>query len=230
MKVLFDHTIIQDSIRGDHEFQCESHQPGRNNYAKFVDKMRPRRNDWTQNEIDCLPAIAKFAHEGIIKAFRTGELMAEDRVGKFPSSYIDLFAGVKFEKALAPLERSKWGLSIEQYHDKEQVITYCLSFFLTPSQERIERFISEMRANPRFSLSTFEEKCLRRAQVFKDMCYGIDKKHYPDALHLWTAEENNLDVFLTIEKRFRNVMHRQKIKLNCRIMFPSELVFSLTGR
>jgi predicted nucleic acid-binding protein len=80
-----------------------------------------------------------------------------------------------------------------------------------------------MKSNP-LGLSTFEEKCLRRAHVFKAICQGIDRAHYPDALHLWTAEENNLDVFLTTDRRFRNVIDRQNIELHCHIMFPNELI------
>lgn len=88
----------------------------------------------------------------------------------------------------------------------------------------IEKYISDMRKNPVRSLSVFEEKCLRNLTIFREICHGIDEKHYPDVLHFWTAEENGMDVFLTMDRKFRNVMARQKVKLNCRIMFPSELI------
>jgi hypothetical protein len=224
LKVLFDHTIVRFGKMGEYRLEYESKQPGRNYLAEIVYRKQSERNDWLQKEIDCLPVIANFAQEGRIKALSSEELKAENRVPKFPSSEYNVFTDVKFEKALAPLARSKWGLSKEQYLDKEDIIKYCLSFFLSPSSERIEQFISGMRTNSRFSLSAFEEKCLRRTYVFKAICHGIDRMHYPDALHLWTAEENGLDVFLTMDRKFRNVLDRQNINLNCCLMFPSELV------
>jgi hypothetical protein len=223
VKVLFDHTIIQFGKIGEYGLEHEPKQPRQNYLATIVYRKQRERNDWLQKEIDCLPTIANFARQGRIKAFTTLELMAEDRVAEFPCSDNNVFADIEFEKALSPFERSKWGLSIDQYLDKDQVIKYCECFFLTPTPERIDRFISGMKSNP-LGLSTFEEKCLRRAHVFKAICRSIDRTHYPDALHLWTAEENNLDVFLTTDRRFRNVIDRQNIELHCHIMFPNELI------
>lgn len=104
------------------------------------------------------------------------------------------------------------------------MIAYCKCFLLTPSKNRTEKFITGMKKNPRFSLSPFEEKCLRNADVFKKICRGISENHYPDALHLWTAEENGLDAFLTTDRKFRNVMAHQKIDLHCQVVLPSDVL------
>ena len=159
-------------------------------------------------------------------AFTTSELYAEGfPVQKYPSpQYIDIFEGCLFETLPPPLDRSKWGVGLDQLCSKEDVIAYCECFFLTSSPERADEFIAGMRHNPRLNLSRFEEKCLRRSHVFKAICKGIDQKHYPDALHLWTAEENSADVFLTHDKKFRNVIARQNVDLHCKVLFPSEFL------
>ncbi|HZK14733.1 MAG TPA: hypothetical protein VFC55_09440, partial [Desulfobaccales bacterium] len=43
---------------------------------------------------------------------------------------------------------------------------------------------------------------------FKELCCALDEKHYPDAFHLWTAEVNGLDFFLTADRKFINVMSK----------------------
>lgn len=121
------------------------------------------------------------------------------------------------------LDRSKWGLNIQQALDKQAIIDYCKCFFLSPDFTRIERFIEGMRRNQRYDLTESEEKCLRRTHVLRS---GI--AHYPDALHLWTAEENGLDVFLTHDRRFKNVIEsKRNLKRHCRVMLSTQLVGKL---
>ena len=227
-KVLIDHSVRQDAITGEHGFEFEQAQISgiKYRYLQSVTRKRPPRRDWKQGEIEVLPRVAALIRNGQIQAFTTGELYAEGfRAQKFPSpQYIDIFEGCTFDTLSPPLDRSKWGLGLDQFCSKEDVINYCECIFLTPSSERVEDFIAGMRENPRFDLSRFEEKCLKRSHVFRAICRGIDRTHYPDALHLWTAEENRVDVFLTHDKKFRNVIARQKIDLICKVLFPSEFL------
>jgi hypothetical protein len=97
-----------------------------------------------------------------MEACTTHELYVESfRVAKFPSPrYTDIFEACDFNPLPAPFERSKWGLDLEHACSKEDVIFYCEAFFLTASPGRTERFSAGMRANPSFSRSSFEERCL----------------------------------------------------------------------
>ncbi|WP_299618278.1 hypothetical protein [Pelagibius sp.] len=224
---MFDHSVRSDAIRAEHGVVKEVGELWGKpyTYLRHHTQVRPPRNDWRQDEIDSLQFIANLIRNGSVFPFTTAEMEAEAfRVLKCPSlGHEDIFAEFRFEYLEPPIDRSKWGLSIEQHLSKEDVIAYCECFFLSPSADRTEAFIDGMRSNPCFSLTGFEERCLRRLDVFKRICRGIDRTHYPDALHLWTAEENSVDVFLTMDKRFRNVIQRQKADLHCRILFPSEL-------
>ena len=226
MKVLLDHSVRQHAIRGEHGFVVTENPSGGQRYLQQQTRRKPRRPDWLQPEIEALPEVAERIRDGRFLAFTTNELYAEAfRAAKFPTpAYIDTFEGCSIVHLPAPFERSKFGLGGEQFMDKDDVVAYCKSFFLTPSPDRIEKFIEGMRSNPRYSLSPYEERCLRNAHIFKSLCRGIDESHYPDALHLWTAEENSLDVFLTLDRKFRNVVERQDANLKCRVLYPSEIL------
>ena len=222
IKILLDHSVRQRAVFGEHGFAVVEDQFAGKTYRYLQPQTRhtPPRTDWLQQEIDKLPGIAERIRDGILHAFTTNELYAEAfRADKFPPpAYIDVFEGCPIGHLPAPLERSKFGLGGEQFMSKDDVIAYCKSSFLTPSPERIERFIEGMKHNPRHRLSPFEERCLRKTPVFQKLCRGIDETHYPDALHLWTAEENGLDAFLTLDKKFRNVVERQDVNFTCRVL------------
>lgn len=228
MRVLLDHSVRQHAITGEQGFvSVEGTLAGqRYRYLKPQTQYRPQRTDWLQREIEKLPKVAELIRDGRLQAFTTNELYAEAfRAARYPSPvYIDIFEGCSIARIPAPFERSKFGLGGDQFLSKDDVINYCKSFFLTPTQKRVEQFIDGLKRNPRFNLSPFEERCLRNAFAFKGLCRGIDETHYPDALHLWTAEENGLDAFLTLDRKFKNVMERQHINFKCRILYPSELL------
>ncbi|MFO1113259.1 MAG: hypothetical protein U1E33_08685 [Rhodospirillales bacterium] len=230
-KVFFDHSVRQDAVVAedgyvfaDGKILGHCYQ-----YLKPHRADRPLRSDWKQQEISALTNIARLIYEEHIIAYSSVELENEgfqvETIGGH--SPVDIFHGCIFREAAAPLERSKWGLPLDTVMSKQAVIDYCKCFFLSPNPSRIEQFIDGMRRNSRYSLTEYEEKCLRNAHVFKDICHGISENHYPDALHLWTAEENSLDVFLTHDKKFKNVVERQKVKLHCRVMFPTQLLNEL---
>jgi hypothetical protein len=233
MKVLIDHSVRQHGIVAHRGFERrEGEVLGQTfQYLKLSEKPRPPRLDWMQAEIDVIPELVDLVGQGQIEAFTTNELEAEwFRAAKFPESYDTLFSGCEFGQLPAPLERSKWGLSAEQFVSKDDVISFCKNMLLTPSRDRIERFIEGMEQNSRFRLTEFETRCLRNVELFRAICYGIDEKHFPDALHLWTAEENEMDVFLTLDKKFRNLIEHRKVELRCKVMFPSEVLAAFTAQ
>ena len=186
---------------------------------------RPKR-DWRQFEIEFLPNIANLIKEGLIQPFTTLELAAEATENLQSASNVngDEFANIEFGRLTPTLNRTKLGVTGDQLASRENMIAFCESFFLTSSLKRTQDLITMMRENPRFELSDFEEACLRRSNLFRAICKGISEYHYPDALHLWTAEENGVEVFLTMDAKFRNAMDRQNVHLKCKILFPSDIV------
>lgn len=217
-KVLFDHSIRQHALRGEYHIN-----------GSF--KPYPPKGGWIQHEIDYLEKIADFCRQGTITPYVSQELLAEDRVQKYPSRlYHNVFRGVHFQKAKCAFVRSRYGITLERYRSKEDVIRHCKIYFLDTTRERQERFIEKMHDNPQFSLSDVEERSIRSTHVFQEICHGISETHYPDALHLFTAEMNDIDVFLTLDNKFKNVIDRQQISLSCRTLLPSMLVSEISSR
>lgn len=192
-----------------------------------------------------LQSLATLCRKGMVEPYYTEESEVEeirDRYWPRPYGHVDLFENVKFELAVPPFRRSKWGLDgeeqfgpfpvVDSHGRKEKlpkrernkyVIEFC-QILLGLSAERVESFIAGMRKNPVYHLSAFEEKSLRNIQTFRTICRHVDSVHFPDAFHLWTAEENELDVFLTFDTTFRNATKRNVDGLRCEIYTPQEFV------
>jgi hypothetical protein len=67
---------------------------------------------------------------------------------------------------------------------------------------------------------------------FRELDLATGGHHSADCYHLWTAELNELDVFLTSDKKFRHAVDGQRnTSSTVEIMFPEELcsLFSATG-
>ena len=231
LRVLIDRSVRHRAVRGEQGFVEKTAvlDGNRYSYLSVSTSIVPARKDWLQREIECLPRIALLVAQGKVSPCSTSELDAEEsRILKFPANpTIDLFSDFEFERLSPPLERSKWSISRDEYVSKEHVISYCERYLLTLSEERIEALIHSMQDNPGVRLTEFEMKSLRNTSRFKEICRGIHRNHYPDALHLWTAEENSVERFLTLDKTFRNVMEKQDVDLRCKIVFPSELAFEV---
>jgi hypothetical protein len=60
---------------------------------------------------------------------------------------------------------------------------------------------------------------------FLQISKAVEEAHIDDAFHLWSAEEASLDVFLTLDKRFRNVVYNKRkiIGSPVLVMTPKEL-------
>lgn len=105
IKVLFDRTVRVDAIIAWRDFvYTDAEVMSRRQYLKQHTENRRRRNDWKQQEIEALPQIARFIHEGRIIAYSSPELdveafRVEELGGPVPE---DIFEGCEFHSAKAP--------------------------------------------------------------------------------------------------------------------------------
>ena len=115
--------------------------------------------------------------------------------------------------------RFRGNVDFGYYLKREEVIDFC-EFLL-----RVDPLI--LRQAPEFwgTLPGFEQENLVQLKRFKSLCRHLAKKHYPDALHLWTAEQNELDYFLMLDKRFPNALRgKYDLDFRCRPVPPEELL------
>jgi len=178
---------------------------------------------WKRNQIECLPTIDRIAREGKIELFSYSELFHEawKRPGSFPSNPLGfLFSDDTFKHVDAAVERSFFfqpGAS--EYNSENQMINFC-KWLLDPKAEDLADRLSAQDRYPAFLLNN-----LRGVQRFRDLCRGLAEKQYPDAFHLWTAEVNEIDYFLTADGKFiRAMTETKRLNLPCMPLSPSNLL------
>jgi hypothetical protein len=174
---------------------------------------------WKEQQIEALPTIARLACEGIVKLFEYDELEFETLKGTILGGVVThLLAEVPTFRAKSPIERSHFQqMDVQQYVHKSTFVKFC-RWLLSLNTVQIKKR-TDLRAS--FPHPDSIER-------FKEICSNLPEKHYPDAFHLWTAETNGLDYFLSADKRFARVMTLTKhMRLNSKLIAPRDLVESL---
>jgi hypothetical protein len=157
-----------------------------------------------KNQIEALPTIMKLAREGNILIYSYIELDLETMRGSFDlrGGKGDLLKDVKVEDIPSAVDRSKLQQT-DDFFKKESLIKFC-KFLLEVDVREFEK-----RHNWFLSRFTdFERQNIKSLKRFNELCCALDETHYPDAFHLWTAEVNGLDFFLTADRKFINVMSK----------------------
>lgn len=194
------------------------------NISGYERKPLPGKDQaWKHDQVKCLPTIGRLAKEGIFSVYTYFELQSEGwkRSDSFPAKNIgNIFSGVTLNHANAAVERSYFfQMELDKYIQTREVIDYC-KWLLTPGIEELADKLSGDIRYPDHLLNN-----LKGAQRFRDLCNGLAEKQYPDAFHLWTAEVNGADYFLTIDGKFIRAMVQTKhIRLPCKPISPSELL------
>lgn len=132
----------------------------------------------------------------------------------------DLLAKVKLRRIQPAVERSRFHQTIDfrAYTEKDAQVELCCNLLAWDA--------GILRNATVFwdSLPAFEQANLLRLDEFRGLCQGLTQNHYPDAFHLWTAERNGLDYYLTMERKFRELMSRSKIQFKCKVASLEELL------
>jgi len=175
-----------------------------------------------QKEVECLPTISRLIKEKRLIPYNYTELKFEDMLGAQGLRNIkgDLFRDIDFKRAKSAVDRSYWGgMTLSQCVDREAVIKFC-ELLLSLDPEKIINFEKISSLQPEF-----QQANLKKLNRFKNICNGLSRKQLPDALHLWTAETNGLNYFLTNDTKFIKVMTKTKrIDLPTPPITPSKLL------
>jgi len=196
-------------------------------FIGYKRKPKPGSEEkWKIHQINCLPTIAKIAREEKIELFTYNELRHEawKKPNSFPSNIIgDIFSDINFKDVDAAVERTYLFSGDSDYiFSKEQVIKFC-KWLLNPNIKEVANQLAKQNRFPSFLIQN-----LRNAERYQTLCENLSEEQYIDAFHLWTAEVNDLNLFLTTDKTFINVMTRTKnVNLNCRPISPSQLLSSM---
>lgn len=198
-------------------------------YVAGYMRKEPRGSNevWMQQQIECLPTIARLGRESRLSFWTYHELTMEaiHRPKGFPANLIgNLFEGIEYSHMDTPIERSRIFSNDLSFHaDSSAMIEFC-RFLINLD---VSKFFSKPDLCKRFPANELEN--IRNVGRFRDLCKGLSESQYRDAFHLWSAEVNGIDCFLTTDRKFKRVMtETKKINLPCKVVSPSDLLDELS--
>jgi hypothetical protein len=146
-------------------------------------------------------------------------------VGPFYPSALagELLKGIEWENVPAAVQRSKFQqMDWMIYVQKQTVVKFCKVLL------EMNQAVLDAKVDKWCFLTDFERQNLRNLGRFREICSALQETHYPDAFHLWTAEVNNLDYFMLIDKAFVNAITKtSRISPRTKLMAPIDLVRDL---
>lgn len=172
-----------------------------------------------QKEIDAIVTIGRLIREGIVTAFTSNELNFESFRRSTPVKAFYALDGCHISSCPAPIERSKFRQTvnfseyISKGGKKDRKKNVGISDFnQIPFIEWLLRLDdkgvqSVLKNCEEIGLTEFEIESFMKIDWFKFVCSRFGSpENYPDAFHLWTAERNDIDVFLTLERKLPNIV------------------------
>lgn len=181
------------------------------------------RDTTQQVQRECLPTIVRLVRNGTLLLHKTTEVAFEawHRAGAAAPLPGYLFASVPFIDIPPAIERSRLRQTeIGQHVQGDAVAQFCQ--WLRGVDEK--RLLSE--ATFREHITPQEAANLGNLGRFRELCKGLSPDQCRDAFHLWTAEVNGLDYFLTVDTKFIRAltMRGKKPDLPCLPVTPSDLL------
>jgi hypothetical protein len=215
-----DHSVYVKS------FFCQPAKPriieGFSNLLIGCEAVPPIRDKWLREQVACIPTIGRLARQGAIRLGKSHELWREATRGRRGSPRQPGFAfeGCEWEEFRLPIERFLFlPLADKQIWDDEPFRWFCELVLET------DNLLDLLHPSKHCKLSSFELKNIREKRVFEDICHSLSRKHWPDAFHLWTAEVNGANYFLTVDKTFKNALStNRRMAIRCEVIFPDQLL------
>ena len=174
-------------------------------------------------QIECLPSIARLIREGSIEPYTSMEIELEGFSASIGmrGTRGDIFANIIMPLVPIYVDRSFFGgLSSDQCVSRKDVIDFC-KFLISLNPSDLERRVTLWERFPNGM-----KKGIKEINRFKDICGALTvEKHFPDALHLWTAEINDAEFFLTADGKFiRALTQSSRLALPTKPVLPQDLL------
>jgi hypothetical protein len=233
VKILIDRNVQARAVQSEPAVREQTIRWGKTDVTSEFHGYRGKRlpeGEWLVRQIKCLPTIARLAKEGRVLLFSSEELFFESFTAArgLAGWSGDLFRGVKISSVPAAVERSYFRQTIDfgKHASGASQAEFYEEFLLKIDETTIVPLLEEHMDLPAFDLQN-----LRSVGRFRELCAGLDSSdHRRDAFHLWTAEANGLAYFLTMDRRFINVMTQtKKTELPTVPICPEDLLDALGG-
>ncbi|QIZ75754.1 hypothetical protein [Ferrimonas lipolytica] len=207
------------------------------NIVTYGDIMRPTRSNgvigyrrkdpvgedgsWLRREFRALPTVSKLIIAGDISAFRYVELDFENwkRKGSASGSNLgNLFPNSVMKQVEPAIERSYYFQAfMNEYLYTRSVANFCKWLNTKGIEESALKVAKSKNATDDMLRN------IRNVSRYQEMCKKLQKtEQYIDAFHLWTAEINDIEYFVTADRKFINAIN--KLDCKCQPILPSELL------
>jgi hypothetical protein len=247
MKVLVDTGVVSGSnfLLGDSQEQ--QLKWGRNSTAISIAGFRrvdPDPDAEQQREKDALFTIGRLTRAGHIALYTYGELAVENwRRPRGREPLLNALSQCRFEHCRAPIERTKFRSTLDTRQwiakggksDKRKGLSVsdfsqipCFEWLASLSAAEIALLVTH---SSMLHLDDFEIISLKELTWFQTLAHALaSRESLPDCFHIWTAHRNELDVFLTLEKKLpRAIEHlnnrrRTAIDVGVAVLRPTKLL------
>lgn len=182
--------------------------------------------NWKIQQIEALPSVAYLNSQNYLQLYTYIELGHEAMRGSanvVARSRGDLRTQITTAHLEPAVERSFFQQSrFPEFLSEEKILQF-YEMLLNLSYENLE-------STPQFleRLDDFTKTNLMDLERFKLLARAVGVAHIRDAFHLWTAETNQLEYFLTMDQRFINILTKtSKLPLKTIPISPRDLVGAL---
>lgn len=177
-------------------------------------RVEHRKNGWIYNQIEWLPTVRMIFLENKAIPFEDVMVSAEAwRGARFPnSSFGDLLSGV-FAKKI------QWPIKIPDYLLETQYLQNESGYLIRQQKKVDQDWDLAARALAAWLLRQTDESV---GYLKKFEKIGVLDTHAADSLQYWSCLVGGLDVYLTLDKKFRNNIKNSNTQFETKILFPSE--------
>jgi hypothetical protein len=244
MRVMLDNSIPGHSQLCDWAMGPQGPLFGvQNQHCEVLGMVRKKPHDDAafQSQIDSLFTVGRLIREKRIEAFTYSELRCEQMEQFSGDSMLDALAECNIQTCPPAIDRSRF-LQGDYFAfarkggkaDRKRGLSTGLSqiAFLQMLCGLEDGFLSQwIPAKDILGLTEFEIESLQNLRCFQQFCkISNSVENYPDMFHLWTAQRNRMQVFLTLDNRLANIakaIHKSQgvaIEFPTQVLRPSELL------
>ena len=227
-KVFLDRNVSARSVTVEGAIQNQQVQWGASEVDVAITgwRRKPMRDSdsrWIATEVACLPTVARLATDGTIALFESQETRFEALRASIGARGTkgDILARVAINRVPDAVDRFYFRTgTIDRIASRQDVIDFCRFLrkaapeFFEKTPDLWNRIPETMQAN------------LGDLGRFHELIDALPtERHWPDALHLWTAETHGAGYFLTMDQKFINALTKTaRIDLPTKPARPSELL------
>lgn len=240
VKVLLDNGIISHAEFIEPTTKTKEIQWGPHKFSEPIHGFKrkpPHKDEEEQRQINAIFTIGRLIREGRISAYTSIEIQFESFRRRCTIKEFNALKDCNISMCLTPIERSKCfrTMNFSEYVSKggKKDIAKGVNLgsanqipfmeWLRDLEEPTILWLLENRE--KLDLTEFEVESLRTIEMYKFICSRFrSPENLPDAFHLWTAERNHMDVFLTLEKRLPNYVKQIKGEKNNRLTITTEVL------